>query len=28
MQQGYPITKVLKIIGISRSTYYYPPLLG
>ncbi|MFE5728493.1 helix-turn-helix domain-containing protein, partial [Heyndrickxia sporothermodurans] len=23
MQKGYPIKKVLKIIGISRSTYYY-----
>ncbi|WP_153017535.1 helix-turn-helix domain-containing protein [Heyndrickxia sporothermodurans] len=26
MQKGYPIKKVLKIIGISRSTYYYPGL--
>ncbi|MEC1723078.1 transposase [Schinkia azotoformans] len=23
IQKGYPITKVLKIVGISRSTYYY-----
>jgi putative transposase len=23
MKRGYPVTKVLRIVGVARSTYYY-----